>query len=134
MQSETLEDPTMEFASRLSKQTGPYNMCPFMIRVCVLIAQSWPTLCDPMDCTHQASLSMEFSRQEYWSSHSLLLGIFLTPGSHPGLPQRRQILHHLSHQGSAAPHSHFHDNSVHSVLAYLPVSCMGIEKSILESR
>ena len=27
-----------------------------------------PTLCYPMDCrSHQAPLSMEFSRQEYWS-------------------------------------------------------------------
>ena len=25
------------------------------------------TLCDPMDCTPQAPLSMGFSRQEYWS-------------------------------------------------------------------
>ena len=25
------------------------------------------TLCDPMDCSPQASLSMGFSRQEYWS-------------------------------------------------------------------
>ena len=24
-------------------------------------------LCDPVDCTRQAPLSMEFSRQEYWS-------------------------------------------------------------------
>ena len=32
------------------------------------VAQSCPTLCDPMDCTvYQASPSMEFSRQEYWS-------------------------------------------------------------------
>ena len=32
------------------------------------VAQSCPTLCDPMDCVaHQAPLSMEFSRQEYWS-------------------------------------------------------------------
>ena len=30
-------------------------------------AQSCPTLCNPMDCTCQAPLSMEFSRQEYWS-------------------------------------------------------------------
>ena len=30
---------------------------------------------------HQAPLSMEFSRQEYWSGyHSLLQGIFLTQG------------------------------------------------------
>ena len=33
-----------------------------------LVTQSCLTLCDPMDCVaHQASLSMEFSRQEYWS-------------------------------------------------------------------
>ena len=32
------------------------------------VAQSCPTLCDPMDCiVYQASPSMEFSRQEYWS-------------------------------------------------------------------
>ena len=30
-------------------------------------AQSNLTLCDPVDCTRQAPLSMEFSRQEYWS-------------------------------------------------------------------
>ena len=31
-------------------------------------AQSCPILCDPMDCSpHQGPLSMEFSRQEYWS-------------------------------------------------------------------
>ena len=33
-----------------------------------LVTQSCPTLCDPMDCiAQQAPLSMEFSRQEYWS-------------------------------------------------------------------
>ena len=31
------------------------------------VTQSHPTLCDPMDCAHQAPPSMEFSRQEYWS-------------------------------------------------------------------
>ena len=30
-------------------------------------AQSWMTLCDPTDCSHQAPLSMELSRHEYWS-------------------------------------------------------------------
>ena len=33
----------------------------------VLVTQLCPTLCDPMDVAHQAPLSMEFSRQEYWS-------------------------------------------------------------------
>ena len=32
----------------------------------VLLAQSCPTLCDPMDCS-QGPLSMGFTRQEYWS-------------------------------------------------------------------
>ena len=32
------------------------------------VAQSCPTLCDPIDCVaYQAPLSMGFSRQEYWS-------------------------------------------------------------------
>ena len=31
------------------------------------VAQSCPTLSDPMDCTFQAPPSMGFSRQEYWS-------------------------------------------------------------------
>ena len=29
--------------------------------------QSCLTLCDSMDCSPQAPLSMEFSRQEYWN-------------------------------------------------------------------
>ena len=33
-------------------------------------------------------------------SHSLLQGIFLTPGLNLSLPHCRQILYHLSHQGS----------------------------------
>ena len=38
--------------------------------VCVFVAQPSPTFCNPMDWTvvaSQAPLSMEFSRQEYWS-------------------------------------------------------------------
>ena len=35
--------------------------------VCVLFAQSCPTLCDPMDVACQDPLSMGFPRQEYWS-------------------------------------------------------------------
>ena len=36
-------------------------------KVEVLVAQSCLTLWNPMDCTCQASRSVEFSRQEYWS-------------------------------------------------------------------
>ena len=38
-------------------------------------AQPCLTLCNPMDCTHQAPLSSGFSRQEYWSGF---------PFPHPG--------------------------------------------------
>ena len=38
------------------------------VKVKVLVTQSCPTLCEPMDyIACQPSLSMEFSRQEYWS-------------------------------------------------------------------
>ena len=33
----------------------------------VLVLQGCPTLCDAMDYNLPGSLSMEFSRQEYWS-------------------------------------------------------------------
>ena len=32
-----------------------------------LVAKSCRAFCDPMDCSPSDSLSMEFSRQEYWS-------------------------------------------------------------------
>ena len=35
-----------------------------------LLRTSCPSLCDPLDCTCQAPLSMGFSRQEYWSGLS----------------------------------------------------------------
>ena len=40
----------------------------FPICVCVLVTQSCLILCDPVNCVaHQAALSMDFSRKEYWS-------------------------------------------------------------------
>ena len=35
--------------------------------LCAKSLQSCLTVCDPMDCSLQAPLSMGFSRQEYWS-------------------------------------------------------------------
>ena len=58
-------------------------------------------LCNTMDCSLPAPPSTEFSRQEYWSE--LLFptpGIFLTQGTNLGVLQCRQILYHLSLQGS----------------------------------
>ena len=46
----------------------------------VLVIQSCPTLWDPIDYSLQAPLSMEFSRQEYWSGLP-----FPSPGDLPDL-------------------------------------------------
>ena len=54
------------------------------------VAQSCPTLCDPVDCSLPASLSMGFSRQEYWSGLP-----FPSPGDLPdlGIEPRSPTLH-----------------------------------------
>ena len=46
--------------------------------VCGKLLQSCLTLCDPMDCSPQAPLSMGFSRREYWSGLPCP-----PPGHHP---------------------------------------------------
>ena len=51
--------------------------------VCLLVAQSCPTLCNPMDYTP----SVEFSRQEYWSGLPFPpLGDLPDPGIEPRSP------------------------------------------------
>ena len=52
------------------------------VRVCVRLAWSCLTLCDPMDCS---PLSIRFSRQEYWSGLSFPSpGDLPNPGIEPG--------------------------------------------------
>ena len=53
----------------------------------MLLAQSCLTLCDPMDCSLQAPLSMEFSRQEYCSG---------LPGPSPGQQCESAMSIHMS--------------------------------------
>ena len=66
-----------------------------------LAALSRLTLWDPMDRNLPGSVSMDFSRQEYWSGlPSLLQVISLTQGSNLGLLHYKQILYHLIYQGS----------------------------------
>ena len=53
----------------------------------VLVAQSCPTLCDPMACSPQTALSMAFSRQENWSGLPCPPpGDLPDPGIQPGSP------------------------------------------------
>ena len=68
---------------------------------CVLVSQAYLTLCDPMDCSPPCSSVLGFPRQEYWSGLPCPSpGIFPTQESNLDLLHCRQILYHLSHQGS----------------------------------
>ena len=60
---------------------------------CVLSHSSCPALCDPMDCSPPSSFVQRDSLHKN-------IGIFTTQGLNPGLLHHRQILYHLSHQGS----------------------------------
>ena len=68
----------------------------------VLVAQSCQTLCDPMDCNLAgSSVHGILSGQEYWSGKPLpFSGNLSNPRADPGLLYCRQILYHLSPQGS----------------------------------
>ena len=41
------------------------------------LLQSCPTLCDPIDGSHQAPPSMELSRQEYWSGGAIAFSVIV---------------------------------------------------------
>ena len=65
--------------------------------VVVKVAQSRPTLRDPMAYTVRGSLQ---ARTLKWVAFPFSRGIFATQGSNPGLAHCRQILYQLSHKGS----------------------------------
>ena len=71
-------------------QTAAWHMCPTQSSLTVgggLVAKSCPTLVTLWTAARQASLSMEFSRQEYWSGlpfHSP--GDLPNPGMEPESP------------------------------------------------
>ena len=44
-----------------------HRLCALRYVYLCVVVHSYPTLCDPMEVACQASLSVGFSRQEYWS-------------------------------------------------------------------
>ena len=68
--------------------------------VCVLVTQLCATLCNPMDCSLLLCTRDSPGKNAGVGSHSLLQRIFPTHGTNPGLLHFRQILYHLSYQGS----------------------------------
>ena len=81
-------------------QNSEAPMC-FAWLVLYLVTQSCPTLCNPMDRAWWAAVHGDSPGKNIKvGCHALLQGIFSTQGLNPGLPHCRQILYHLSHQGS----------------------------------
>ena len=74
-------------------------LCCAMLSLVVLLC---PALCDPMDCSPPGSSVHGDSpgKNTGVGCHVLLQRIFPTQGLKPGLLRCRQILYHLSHQGS----------------------------------
>ena len=94
----------------LLRKSGPGGICirdvwlwgrclslfpPHHKKVKLLVTQSCPNLCDPMVYPWNFP-----GKNNGVGCNSLLQGIFPTQGSNPGLLHCRQILYHLSHQGS----------------------------------
>ena len=108
MQQSVLTSPLGDFGCLVWVWEAMQNLClstsfffPFTIKS-VLVAQSCPTLWDSTDSSPQASLSVDFSRQEYWSGL-----LFLSPGDLSN-PEIESISHisqadslPLSHQGGS---------------------------------
>ena len=75
------------------------------VKLCVWIKCKSPScarfFATPWTAAHQALLSMNFpGKNTREGCHFLLQRIFPTQGSNPGFPHCRQMLYHLSHQGS----------------------------------
>ena len=77
-------------------QSFPASGCA----VLCLVAQSSPTLCNPMDSLG-SSMHGDFPGKNTWVvCYALLQEIFPTQGLNPDLPHCRWILYHLIYQGS----------------------------------
>ena len=96
----------------LSKQWF-FNLSNFFNHVCVLVALSCATLCNPtrLFCPWDSP-----GKNTRVSNHSQLQRIFLTQGSCTGFLHWRQLLYHLSHQGNPFFNHTVHEKSVNQIL------------------
>ena len=79
--------PSSVFLPSISILFSPLSTLNIAARL-IVSAQSCLTLNDPRDCSFQPPLSMEFSRQEYWSGLP-----FPTLGDHPNPGLNLCLLH-----------------------------------------
>ena len=78
----------------------PLFLPPFFPKMCQSESESPSVVSDSLQLYGLYSPWNSVGQNTGVGSRSLLQGIFLTQGSNPGLPHCRQILYHLSHQGS----------------------------------
>ena len=91
-----------------AKLKGKYNDFSYILipthgcDVLCLVAQSWPILYDPMDCSLPGSSVRgdSPSKNTGVGCHALLQGIYLTHDLNRSLSHCRWILYCLNHQGS----------------------------------
>ena len=78
------------------------------MKVKVLVIKSCLTFCASMTCSLPGSSvhGILHARILEWVAISFSRGIFPTQGSNPSVLDCRQILYHLSHQGSPQMHMH----------------------------
>ena len=91
---------------------------PLLCVLC-LVAQSCLTLCDHMDCSSPGSSVHGDSpgKNTGVACSALHQGIFPTQGLNPGLLHCRQILYHLSHQGSPTFSLHLSKNYLGAIFS-----------------
>ena len=87
----TKYEPNVIF--HIEKKVSPCDILSHMLLLVVYV-QLCPNLCDLWTVAHQVPLSMEFSRQKYWSGKPLPFpGVCPSPGLNPGLLHCRQVLY-----------------------------------------
>ena len=89
---------TTDFQPSSNWVNRPWSGCCW--QTTVLVLQSCITLCDPMDCRSPGSSVHSPGKNSGVGCHTPLPGVFLTQGTNRGLLLCRQIVCHLSHQGS----------------------------------
>ena len=101
MRYSTWESLDGGWAEVTTRWPWPHTIHWLCSHVC-LVTQLCLILCDPMDCSPPGSSVTGNSpgKNTGVGCHALFHGIFPTQGSNPGLVHCRQILYHLSHQGS----------------------------------
>ena len=124
------EEEKVVWAQALRKWFPPVassNIC----RCCCLIDKSSRSLCNPVDCSPPAPLSMGFPRQEHWSGLP-----FPSPGDHPnaGIQPRSPALQvdSLLSEPPGKPRSMRRLHKIHEIVCKTPYTCCAFSRDSRE--